>query len=256
MLRPHTYAWYDRLSEVQAGYYYPWRSILPLNHGEDSFLSLLQATLNRTDTVVDAGCGSGQFTNEVAKLCRAVTGYDRVASFIEIANRNRPSNATFVVWDSRQNETYRVPAEDHSVDCFISSKGPGNWISDAPRAGRPRAKMMMLIPYYRRPREWDRQLPDDLRQCGPGKEETLGVIRGRLDSIGAQIERLETYETVELFADQAEFRKYLTWGRFGAQYDEDELVRTVEDIFAKYGGPKGLPVDYSRFIWTSSIPER
>jgi SAM-dependent methyltransferase len=251
MLQPHSDAWYDQLSLSQSSYYYPWRSQLPPGHGEDNYLSILEQELCETNVVLDAGCGSGELTNEIARFCQMIYGYDRVARFIETAQKHHQHNASFLLHDSRQGGIPRLPLDGKCIDWFISSKGPSHWIVDAPRIAKPNAKMMMLMPYSELPPEWNRLLPSDMQLTGFGKQQLIDDTEARLKSIGRTINRLDLFECSEVFNDTKEFNRYLTWGKFEYAYDESELLKTIDTIFQQYGENSCLSVPYNRLIWRS-----
>jgi SAM-dependent methyltransferase len=243
MLQAHTFAWYERLSEEQKGYYYPWHSILQKNHGEDSYREILQNELTTNDVVLDAGCGSGELTNEIAQWCKHIYGYDCVKNFIDIANKNRNENATFIIHESKQNG---IPKINHDgIDYFISSKGPANWIADSRRVARPDAKMIMLMPYTEIHEKWNSLLPMELKRTGMQKKEIIESIEIRLKSINCTIDDILEYETDEVFTDHLEFLKYLVWGKFNYQYDERRLLSIIDQIFANYGSNNTLSAKYA-----------
>ena len=91
-MQPHSNKWYEKIYEEQKSYYYPWCSQLPKNHGEDNYFEILKSELNKTDVVLDIGCGSGELTNKISRYCRKIIGYDRVQGFIDIANSKRTKN--------------------------------------------------------------------------------------------------------------------------------------------------------------------
>ncbi|MBI9056125.1 MAG: hypothetical protein JEY96_20050 [Bacteroidales bacterium] len=80
-LQAHSNEWYDKMAETQSSYYYPWKSVLPQNHGEDAYFKILQSELTKDDVVLDIGCGSGELTNTIANYCKKIIGYDRVSHF-------------------------------------------------------------------------------------------------------------------------------------------------------------------------------
>lgn len=71
------------------------------------------------DVVVDLGCGSGEFTARLAALARhgRVTGIDRDASMLAVANRNRAANQSFIQADATELAAFVKPA---SVDVVVS----------------------------------------------------------------------------------------------------------------------------------------
>lgn len=251
MLPAHTNAWYDRISETQYGYHYPWTSILPPEHGEDSFRNILKTELKPRDVVLDAGCGSGELTNELAHWCHQIVGYDRVANFIDIANRNRQPNATFILHDSKQQNSRMLPVDDRSIDYIISSKGPSHWIADVPRVARGQATLLMLMPYAGREPEWYGDLPAGLKEPGFSKDRLLEDTKSRLKAIGTEIKELQFFEVKETFSDQAEFYHFLSWGKFDSQYDKVELEKIIGEIFSAYGKQGNIYVNRCRLIWRS-----
>lgn len=57
--------WYERLARRTGGYRKTWRSELLGNSGEAAFTELLFGRLDQQMRILDAGCGSGEFTLEV-----------------------------------------------------------------------------------------------------------------------------------------------------------------------------------------------
>src|SRR5689334_12869975 len=152
-LQPQTAEWYDRLTTLQEGYYYPWRSQLGDWNGEDEYPTLVCRHLSSDADVLDVACGHGEVALAIAPLCRSVLGYDRTAAWVELAQRSARvrgvTNATFVCHDSSPDANggrARLPAPDASFDLLICSKGPFHWIEDAPRVARPGATLLMLVP--------------------------------------------------------------------------------------------------------------
>ncbi|MCP4166184.1 MAG: class I SAM-dependent methyltransferase [Chloroflexi bacterium] len=128
MLKPHSDDWYDRLATMQQGYYYPWRSRLPANNGEDTFLDVVTAHLSPEVDLLEIACGHGAMALDLAPSCRSIVGYDRVQAFIdlaqELARTGEVDNARFLFADSSAQANGgkpRIPAADDSFDsCKIS----------------------------------------------------------------------------------------------------------------------------------------
>ena len=147
---PQRAAWYDRLTTMQEGYYYPWRSQLPPNHGEDAYLDLVEQHLRPDSDVLDAACGHGEVALDIAPRCRSVQGYDRTAPWIDLARQAATErglqNATFVCHDSSGEANggqAHLPGPDAAYDLLLCSKGPFHWIEGVRRVARPGA--MVLI---------------------------------------------------------------------------------------------------------------
>ena len=138
-LRPHTEPWYDRLSTMQKGYYYPWRSYLNKYHGEDLFRTMVFDHLRPELDVLEIACAQGELALAMAPQCHSVLGYDIISDWIEIACKSAMehdiSNANFLRYDSSPSANggrAHLPVSDHSIDLFVSSKGPFHWIEDVP----------------------------------------------------------------------------------------------------------------------------
>ncbi len=152
-MRPQTPEWFDRLTTLQEGYYYPWRSLLGPDNGEERYLALVRAHLHANADVLDVACGHGEDALTVAPLCRSVLGYDRTAPWIALARQaarqHGVTNATFVCHDSSpaaNGGRGRLPAPDAAFDLLLCRKGPFHWVEDARRVARPGAILLMLVP--------------------------------------------------------------------------------------------------------------
>ena len=88
MFRPHSPEWYDRLATLQDGYYYPWKSKVAAQNGEDAYLELVHQYLSPEKDVLDVGCGHGEVALTLSPHCRSIFAYDRVEKFIQIADEN------------------------------------------------------------------------------------------------------------------------------------------------------------------------
>ena len=138
-LQPHSNEWYDWLAQMQRGYYYPWKSKVGPNNGEDAYVEMLRSHLLPDADVLEIGCGHGELTLDIAPLCKTVLAYDRVASFIDIARREASrrgvENVEFVCADSSvgaNGGTPRIPAE-RGVHLICSFRGAGRCIGSAMR---------------------------------------------------------------------------------------------------------------------------
>ncbi len=84
-LTPHSNAWYDRLSGMQQGYFYPWKSGVGDFNGEEAYMDLVRRYLSADKDVLDIGCGHGDVAVEITAHCRSVFAYDRISGYIELA---------------------------------------------------------------------------------------------------------------------------------------------------------------------------
>jgi len=261
MLKPHSNEWYDRLSTLQQGYYYPWRSCLLPDNGEDTFLDLVKAHISPDADVLEIACGHGAMALELAPLCRSIFGYDRVAEFIDLAQKAKRAggedNAHFLHADSSAQANGgapRIPAEDDSFDLLISRRGPLHWIADAKRVARPGAILIQLNPARISAPDWNDELPElfrfETRPYGYRYER----IRDWLRTGGLGYHSTWTINRPEFFDDPTELYRKLSWG-----FTEDEVPAyaemqpLLERIFARYATADGLAVPHGRFLWMSVV---
>ena len=261
-LKAHSPAWYDRLATMQTGYSYPWRSQLPPRHGEDTYLELVQETIHPDSDVLDVACAQGDVALAIAPQCRSVLGYDRTAPYIALARQRATernlTNATFVCHDSSPEANgghARLAVPDESFDVLICSKGPFHWIADAPRAARPGATLIMLVPDAYPLLPWNDDLPAAFQGTATPDDWARVSIEQRLLDAGLSLHSWWSFDVPEVFPDAEQLYLALT---FGSTPDDvppfAEVERSLARVFARYGGPDGLVQRRRRYLWTAVVP--
>lgn|GEM_PF-501573 len=262
-LVPQSPPWYDRLTTLQKGYYYPWRSILPAWHGEDVFRSLVALHLHATLDVLEVACAQGELSLEMAASVRSVVAYDRTADYIRLAQESARTrgihNVTFLLHDSSTQANggqARLPGLDRSFDLLVCSKGPFHWIEDARRVARPGATLLMLVPDATPLTPWNAFLPEALRwQAMDDPNWARSAIEQRLAAVQLSPHSWWSFDVPEIFPTPQELYIWRTWG---AAPDEvpayADVVSDLEHIFQRYAGPQGLEIRRHRYIWKVVIP--
>ena len=262
-IQPHSPDWYDRLATLQEGYYYPWKSqVAPLN-GEDAYLELVRKHLNQEKDVLDVGCGHGEVALSLAPFCRSILAYDRVESFIKIAeraaHRAEAENITYLWNDSSADANQgiaRIPAEDDSFDVLISRRGPLHWITDARRVARPGALLIQLNPLETPIPPWAERLPEPLR-AATGIEYQYGMlntVKHQLAEAGLQLHSAWIYDVPEFFDDPRELYIRLVWGYLPGEVPSwGEMKPLFTEIFAEYAWPQGLALRHTRLLWMAMV---
>jgi SAM-dependent methyltransferase len=261
-LVPHSSLWYDRLTTLQKGYYYPWRSMLPTWHGEDVFRSLVALHLQPSSDVLEVACAHGELSLEMAASVRSVVAYDRTAGYIRLAQESAQAqgihNVTFLLHDSSTEANggqAHLPGSEGSFDLLVCSKGPFHWIEDARRIARPGASLLMLVPDVTPPTVWSDLLPEALRwQAADDPNWARPAVEQRLASVQLNLHSWWSFDVPEIFPTPQDLYDWRTWG---AASDEvpayADVVSDLERIFQQHAGPQGLEIRRHRYIWKAVI---
>lgn len=259
-IKPHTAAWYDRLSRLQTGYYYPWHSSLSNGNGDQAYLELVMQHIDKDKDVLEVGCGHGEQALEVAPFCRTLLAYDRVPGYIELAQATAQqrgiNNVSFLCADSsvQANLKPRVPAESNSFDMLISHMGPLHWVEDARRVARPGAILIQLNPLETHPPEWNQLLPDALRLPITNGQTMRAVVERRLAYGGLRLHSCWTFDVPEYLPNAYEFYKLLSWGYTAEEVPPWEAVQEkLEGIYRDHTSPDGLVIPHRRLLWTAIV---
>jgi 23S rRNA (guanine745-N1)-methyltransferase len=261
-MRPHSTEWYQRLSTLQAGYYYPWQSHIAPGDGETAYLALVQEHLGPAVDLLDVACGHGALTLQFARHCRSVLGYDLIPSYIGMAQAAARAqdacNATFVCYDSSIPMNYgqaHIPAEENSFDLLVCSKGPFHWVEDARRVARPGATLIMLIADGIPMPEWHDFLPKRLQwSFGNDLHWARNVMEQRLAKSGVPLHSWWSFDVPEYFTEPEQFYTMLVWGHTPDEKPSyAEVAPQLADIFAAYSTAEGLPLRHRRHLWKAIV---
>ena len=264
-LTRHSPAWYDRLSSMQEGYYYPWQSTLADGNGESAYRDLVCELLTPELDVLDAGCGHGEQALDFAPFCRTMLGYDRVQKYIDLAEAacqaRGVSNAVFVCANSKcpdEPSGVRVPAPDRSIDLVISRRGPTHWIEDVPRFCRPGARLLQLNPCSRAHEPpWDVMLPDSMRLPEPNPGSAVGMqnfIERRLAVAGLALHSAWSFDVPEWYHSPLDLYRSLTFGEDPQDVPAWNDVRSdLAELFERHASGPGLEDRHRRFLWMAEV---
>ena len=259
-LKPHSADWYDRLSQLQVGYYYPWHSTLSMGNGDQAYMDLVMRHVSAEKDVLEVGCGHGELALEVAAHCRSLLAYDRVPSYIELAQagalQRGMGNVTFVCADSstQTNQRPRIPTGPNSFDLLISHMGPLHWVEDARRVARPGAVLIQLNPTETPPPGWNEYLAYELRLPSTNGQTMPPLVERRLESGGLQMHSCWTFDVPEYLPNAYELYKLLSWGFTAEEVPAwTEVQELLGAIYQRYTGPDGLAIPHRRLLWTAIV---
>jgi SAM-dependent methyltransferase len=239
--RAHSNTWYDNLARVQRGYYYPWKSTVGERNGEDAFIEVVKEHLTPDARVLEVGCGHGDLALQLAPLCSSIVAYDRVPSYIELANQNKTAagidNLEYLCYDMYDSaaEAPRLPVDAGSIDVIIGRRAPLHWIQDAKRSCREGAVLLELNPMEEPIPAWSSKLPTRLHYENSGRHTGTGSIHqsveNRLHQAGLTLHSGWGFDVPEVFADPREF--------YG--------------IYDRYAEDDGIVLRHCRFLWKAIV---
>ena len=118
--------WYDMIAKRNGGYKSNAIFTVEGLSGETVFEERLIKLLGEHDSVLDAGCGHGEFTIRMAKYAKNIIGFDNSRELLTIARslleESHAQNVQFVyAWTKGENP---LPFEDGQFDLIYDRRGP------------------------------------------------------------------------------------------------------------------------------------
>ena len=258
--RAHSNSWYDNLAAVQRGYYYPWKSLVGPRNGEDAFIEILKEHITPESRILEVGCGHGDLALQLAPLCASIVAYDRVQSYIDLANENKSGTGTdnveYLCYDMLDPslEAPLLPVESDSIDLVIGRRAPLHWIQDARRVCRDGAVLLVLSPMEEPIPAWSSKMPTRLHYENSGRHTGTGSIHqsveNRLHQAGITLHSGWGFDVPEVFPDPREFYTMLTWGQPKAEIPPyEDLEARIGGVYDRYAEADGIVLRHCRFIW-------
>lgn len=262
--RAHSNHWYDNLAQIQAGYYYPWQSVVGDRNGEDAFIELVKEHLTPDTRVLEVGCGHGDLSLELAPHCQSIVAYDRVQSYIDLAGKNLEgagiTNVEYRCYDMLDpaHDEPTLPAEAETIDLIIGRRAPLHWIEDARRVCRPGAVLLELNPMEEPIPAWSSKLPHRMHYENSGRHTGSGSIHqsveNRLHQAGLTLHSGWGFDVPEVFEDPRELYTMLAWG---LPVDEiptyEDLEVRIKGVYDKFAESRGIVLRHCRFLWKAVI---
>ncbi|WP_342554974.1 class I SAM-dependent methyltransferase [Paenibacillus sp. FSL R7-0652] len=216
--------WYDMIARRNGGYRGRARYIWEGKSAEEIFEERLIRMLPAYTSVMDAGCGHGDFTLKMAAYASHIIGFDNSKEMIRIAQQGLESstvqNVNFVCAATKE----ELPFQDEQFDLIYNRRGPTSII------------------------EYGRLLP-------PG-----GVLFGIHTDVTKVRERLERnrYEQIEIeeyrdacmvFPDETEFALFLADIPGSPDYTQPEYRELLQAKTKEHTLGGKITVQEHKFIW-------
>lgn len=220
---------------AERGFAHRWQSTVAAGNGEDAFLALIDAHLRPEFDVLDIGCGHGELALELAMRCRTVTGIEREAGYLDLAQElaveRQIANAHFFQVNlAGANESDRpfaaIPLPDESIDLFVNRRGPilRRYLAEATRVARPGAAIVGLHP-----------------AGNPPPPSWISLLPEHYQAYFAPWSHAQVTEWVTEPLDAAGIVDYSVWW-----IDVPEYLHAPYDVYMRVGGRQ--PVDAPEFL--------
>ncbi len=260
MIQPHSHEWYERLSQLQDGYYYPWKSTLSPLNGEDEYLQMLQRLVSPDMAILEVGCGHGDVPIQLAPLCQRIVAYDRIPTYIEMARQSAAaqqlSNINFVLADSLSTllASPDLPAYRRQFDMIISRRGPLNWVEQVRTVAKPGTILFVLNPKESPLPIWNERLPEPLRLANPRTYSRRQSVERRLSVAELSLHSAWAFEVPEYFATPEDLYDKLSWGFTADEVPPFSTVFPIlNQIFDEHANENGLAITHGRFMWQAVV---
>jgi SAM-dependent methyltransferase len=217
--------WYDGIARRNGGYLNKAQYRKIGISGEDVFKKLLTESLRPSFSVLDAGCGHGDFTRMVAGHAKEVIGFDYSAELIKIAQKSKTDtgseNVDFVFASTKT----KLPFPDGYFDLIYSRRGPTSIIEHS----RLLKKNGVMLGIH-----------------SAGKD----TVIQRLNASGlAEISIVEYPDSFMIFDEVNEYAEYLAAFPGNPDYRLPEYREKLESLASENMKHGKIEIQEWRFIW-------
>lgn len=216
--------WYDMIARRNGGY--KGRALFTLegNSAEDVFEERLIKLLPQYASVLDAGCGHGEFTMKMSAYTDHITGFDNSEEMIKIASSGLHSsqitNVEFVCATTKE----EMPFEDEQFGLIYDRRGPTSIIE---HGGLLRKGGIMI-----------------------GIHTDVTKVRERLERNAYEEIKIEEFnEALMIFLDEKEFALFLSDTPGNPDYTQPEYREQLQAKLRENQIDGRLAVREHKYIW-------
>lgn len=222
--------WYDMIARKNGGYKNDAMFVTDGVSAEQIFEEDLVGMLPNYESVLDAGCGHGEFTLRMARHSKFLIGFDNSVEMINIAKsllqNTDITNTQFVFATTKQ----ELPFTDGHYDLIYDRRGPTSILNHS----RILCSGGTIIGIH---------------------SGALETVKARLTSNGFTNIKIKEYnDTTHYFPDEKEFAKYISGIPGNLDYTSIELKKELETKVNEniINGRIGLR-EY-KYIWRANKP--
>ncbi|WP_458464477.1 class I SAM-dependent methyltransferase [Paenibacillus sp.] len=216
--------WYDMIARRNGGYkgraLYTWEG----QSAEEIFEERLIGFLSQYTSVLDAGCGHGEFTLKMSAYSDHITGFDNSEEMIQIARSTLPSslisNVDFICASTKE----KMPFADEQFGLIYDRRGPTSIIEH----GRLLRKGGVMI----------------------GIHTDVIKARERLERNAYEEIKIEEFnEAIMIFSDEKEFALFLSDIPGNPDYTQPEYREQLQAKLKENRINGRLAVRERKYIW-------
>jgi len=220
--------WYNSIALKAGGYLKNWNSCKVGNSGEDIFEKELIDLVSNSNSVLDMGCGHGDFTLEMSQYCDNLVGADFSEVMISIANKFKNEreicNVDFICTDSKDDVL-----SSYEFDLIYCRRGPTSIILN------------------------NKCLKSGGTIFGIHSERYDIVVK-RLNEAGFKDIKIKEYLAYEYFNTRDDFAKFLTRIPGNIDYTDPENYEKLEKQLIEHTDGAGIFYREWRYIWKAVKP--
>jgi SAM-dependent methyltransferase len=222
--------WYDMIAKRNGGYKSDAVFTIEGLSGEAVFEDRLKSMLLHFETVLDAGCGDGEFTVKMARYATRIIGFDNSVELLKIADalksQHQAENVQFVYGTTRS----ELPFEDGHFDFVYTRRGPTSILNHS------------------------RILRSGGTIFGIHSAEKNKVLE-RLEQNGfVDVEIEEFNDAMIVFPDAGEFAKYLSASHGNPDYTSEAHRKELDRLVSEHSQDGRLTLKEWRYIWKAKKP--
>ncbi|MCT4566043.1 MAG: class I SAM-dependent methyltransferase [Maledivibacter sp.] len=219
--------WYDKIAKKLGGYKKNWSSSKRGTSGEEVFEKRLIEYLPKHGSVLDIGCGHGEFTIKMAQYTKNIIGMDFSKEMIKCANKYLSeyniSNVKFLHGNTKGKNNLK----GNEFDLIYDRRGPTSIIYNH-SCLKPGGKILGI------------------------HSAELDRVRKLLYSNGFIDISIEEFEAKEIFDDEHEFAKYLSRIPGNKDYTYLENKEELRELVKQHTFKGNIIVREWRYVWEAN----
>lgn len=251
-LTPQSKDWQQQLGNQTGKYEYTWNAYTIGDSEYTIFEKLLSSVINPTTTVLDVGCGHGEFTCSWASRVKKIIGIDMTAEFIETANHTRREIESVEFVDGNTKDGFPFP--DDYFDVIYTRRGPTNWYPIANRVLKPGGNIFGLHPGdYSDVQEGLHTLFPGFFPRPPEGTPILDVLNERLARSNLKDIEIKSIQTQHIIPTVDDIMKMKLFGQSDnvRMFIWDQCYEKVKDMFNEHSTDEGILFSASHYIVTA-----